>query len=217
MPDQPKVRVAVVDDHPLVRKGLLQLLQTDPRIELVGEAESIAGAMELIRAQKPQVVLLDISLGAENGLTVPELVRSEFTRGPKILFLSMHAEDAIVARALNAGGSGYLVKSSDTAEILSAIHRVFEGGIYIGTNLDAQKISALRAELTNSYQQAPELTPRELEVLRLVAEGLSAKEVATKLKISHRTVEVHRNNMLRKLGVKNSAELVVVAHRLLIV
>ncbi len=217
MPELRKVRVAVVDDHPLVRKGLLQLLQTDPGIEIAGEAECIAGVMELMRVEKPQVILLDISLGTENGLTVPELLRVEFPSVPRIIFLSMHAEEAIVARALNAGGSGYLVKSSDTSEILSAIHRVFEGEIYIGTNLDSQKISALHAELTNSFQQAPALTPRELEVLRLVAVGLSAKEVANQLKISHRTVEVHRNNMLRKLGVKNTAELVVVAHRLLIV
>lgn len=212
-----KIRVAVVDDHPLVRNGLIQLLQTDSRIELVGEAESIAGVMELIRTEKPNVILLDISLGTENGLTLPDLIRATFTGGPKIVFLSMHTEDAIVARALNAGGSGYLVKSSDSSEILSAIHRVFEGGIYIGTNLDSQKINALRAELADSFQQSPTLTSRELEVLRLVASGLSAKEVANKLRISHRTVEVHRNNMLKKLGVKNSAELVVVAHRLLIV
>jgi two-component system, NarL family, response regulator NreC len=217
MSEHRRIRVVVVDDHPLVRSGLKQLLQTDPKIEVSGEAESIAGVLELLRTAKPDVILLDISLGNENGLTLPDQIRAKFNYPPRIVFLSMHAEEAIVARALNTGGSAYLVKSSDTSEILSAIHRVFEGGTYIGKNLDSEKIDALREELAGSFQHPPTLTVRELEVLRLVAAGLSAKEVANKLKISPRTVEVHRNNMLKKLGVKNSTELVAVAHRLLMV
>lgn len=217
MSERRKIRVAVVDDHPLVRNGLNQLLQTDPKIELAGEAESISGVLELLRTEKPDVILLDISLGAENGLTLPQQIRTECSYLPKIIFLSMHAEEAIVARALNAGGSAYLVKSSDTSEILSAVHGVFEGRTYIGRNLDSEKVNHLRAELAGSFQHTPRLTVRELEVLRLVAAGLSAKEVAGKLQISPRTVEVHRNNMLKKLGVKNSTELVAVAHRLLMV
>jgi DNA-binding NarL/FixJ family response regulator len=204
------VRVLVVDDHPLVREGLCQLLGKSKWIQVVGAAESGVQALEQVKERKPDVVLMDISLGKESGILVAEQLRS-VKSDCKILFLSMHSEEVIVARALSAGGAGYLLKSNDTAEIVEAIRVVQSGSRFLSRSLNAENVQKYMDEVRFGDSLERPVSERELEVLKLVAEGLSAKEVAARLGISHRTVEVHRNSLIRKLGARNSAELVKIA------
>lgn len=199
-----RIKVMLADDHALIREGFRSLLGKNELFEIVGEAENGRELMEQITATQPDVVLTDISMPQMTGLEVMERIKR--TRPEiKFIILTMHEEREYIMRALTAGAEGYLFKNVEKAELEKAVKTVYEGGKYFSAAIT----NILAAHMARPIPtQVAEITPREKEVLELVAEGQSTKQIADKLGISIRTVESHRINMLKKLEVSNSAELI---------
>jgi DNA-binding NarL/FixJ family response regulator len=199
-----KIKVLLVDDHSLVRRGFRRMLEDEPDIVVVGEASDGDEAVRLARELAPQVIVMDCALPGTSGLVATRKILETSPR-KAILMLSMHSEDTLVRQALEAGARGYILKSAIDLELATAIRRVAAGEVV----LDAQlaRPSALRGERNAG------LTPRELEILQLIVNGKSNKEIADDLKLSANTVAVHRANIMETLGIHKTAELVVYAIR----
>ena len=199
-----KIKVLLVDDHSLVRRGFRRMLEAEPDIVVVGEASNGDEAVRLARELAPQVIVMDCALPGTSGLVATRKILETSPR-KAILMLSMHSEDTLVRQALEAGARGYILKNAIDLELAAAIRRVAAGEVV----LDAQlaRPSALRGERNAG------LTPRELEILQLIVNGKSNKEIADDLKLSANTVAVHRANIMETLGIHKTAELVVYAIR----
>ncbi|MGZ4731802.1 MAG: response regulator [Terriglobales bacterium] len=202
MPD--KISVLLVDDHSLVRRGFRRILEDEPDIEVTGEAGDGAEAIRLAHELKPDVVVMDCAMPNMNGLLA---TRKILEQQPKtlVLMLSMHPEETLVRQALDAGARGYVLKNAVDLELGAAIRRVVAGE----TVLDSQ----LSRPSTLKGDRDEHLTPRELEILQMIVEGKSNKEIATVLDLSANTVAVHRANIMDALGIHKTAELVVYAIR----
>lgn len=199
-----KIRILLADDHPLIRAGFKSLLGKNERFEIVGEAENGKELLELAGTLQPDIILADISMPLTNGLDALEQLSSVYP-SIKSVVLTMHEEREYILRALKVGASGYLLKNIERFELERAIITVFEGGKYfspIVTNILADAV------VKPEVHDLGDITPREKEVLDLVAKGNSTKQVADILGISVRTVESHRINMLKKMKVNNTAELI---------
>lgn len=199
-----KIRILLADDHPLIRAGFKSLLGKNDRFEIVGEAENGKELLEYASTLLPDIVLSDISMPLINGLDALEQV-ADLHPSIKFILLTMHEEREYILRALKVGASGYLLKSIERFELERAIITVYEGGKYFSpmvTNILADAVA--KPEVIDHA----DITPREKEVLELVAKGNSTKQVADILGISVRTVESHRINMLKKMKVSNTAELI---------
>lgn len=194
-----QIRLALVDDHSLVRDGIKALLSVTPNVAVVGEAENGAHAMEMIEQCKPDLLLVDINLPDINGLVLTRQLRE---RHPllQVLVLSMHDSKEYVSESLRAGASGYVLKNSPSREIVAAIEAIANGGTFYSAEI-AQK-------LLLDDGSSSELTPRESEVLYKMAQGMNNKEMARELNISVRTVETHRLSIRRKLKIDKPAALV---------
>ena len=202
-------RVLLADDHRVLSDGLKSLLE--PHFEVIG---IVADGRELVAAAKrldPDVVVLDISMPSLNGIDAARQLRSAGAR-PKLVFLTMHREVTYAARALEAGASGYVMKHSAASELVTAIQEALKGGTYITPQI-ASELLGLWRRGAPAAEVSGELTPRQQEVLQLVAEGRSAKEIATILGISRRTAEFHKARLMESLGVKSMAELIQYAIR----
>jgi DNA-binding NarL/FixJ family response regulator len=197
-----KITVLLVDDHALVRRGFRRLLEDDAAIQVVGEGSNGEDAIRLTTELKPQVIVMDAAMPGTGGL---EATRTILARHPKaaIIMLSMHSEETLVRQALKAGARGYVLKNALELDLAAAVKRVAAGEQVIDPALI--KPDPLPGERNRR------LTPRELEVLQLICDGLSNKEIATKLDLSANTVAVHRANIMNTLGVHKTAELVVYA------
>ena len=196
----------MVDDHPVLRAGLRQLLEGDDRLSVVGEAATVRDAVLQARAVQPDVVLLDIRLdGGYSGLhVIPELLRER--PAARILIFSAHSDPSLLRDAFAAGASGFVGKDAAQGDLIGAILEVAAGGRYVQASLGALLVEAEHAEAARA--QADPLSPREREVLRLLALGHTNQEIGLVLEISVRTVETHRTRMMRKLGAENRADLV---------
>ncbi len=201
---EPSITVLLVDDHSLVRRGFRRLLEDDPEIRVVGEAEDGHQAVELAAQLRPRVVVMDFALPSMNGAVA---ARQILKSAPEtaILILSMHSEASYVRTCLEAGAHGYLLKNAMDLEMVSAVKKVAAGERVLDPRLDP---SAFAPDA-----QLPQLTTRELEVLQLIVHGKSNKEIAAVLGLSANTVAVHRANIMQALGIHNTAELVVYAIR----
>jgi len=197
-----KITVLLVDDHALVRRGFRRLLEDDTDIQVVGEGSNGDDALRLTTELKPHVIVMDAAMPGTGGL---EATRNILARHPKaaIIMLSMHAEETLVRQALKAGARGYVLKNALELDLAAAVKRVAAGEQVIDPALI--KPDPLPGERNRR------LTPRELEVLQLICDGLSNKEIAVKLELSANTVAVHRANIMNTLGVHKTAELVVYA------
>jgi DNA-binding NarL/FixJ family response regulator len=203
-------RVLLADDHRVLSEGLRSLL--DPHFDVVG---IVADGRELLAVAKrldPDVVVLDISMPSLNGIDAARQLRSAGDR-PKLVFLTMHREVTYAARALEAGASGFVLKHSAASELVTAIHEALKGGTYITPQIASELLSFYRRVAPTGAEVSGKLTPRQREVLQLVAEGRSAKEIATILCISRRTAEFHKARVMESLGVKSMAELIQYAIR----
>jgi DNA-binding NarL/FixJ family response regulator len=199
-----KIKVLLVDDHSLVRRGFRRMLEDEADIVVIGEASNGDDAVRLARELAPQVIVMDCALPGTSGLAATRKILG--TAPPKaILMLSMHSEDTLVRQALDAGARGYILKNAVDLELATAIRRVAAGEIV----LDAQ----LARPATLRGERNAGLTARELEVLQLIVNGKSNKEIADDLKLSANTVAVHRANIMETLGIHKTAELVVYAIR----
>ena len=202
MPD--KISVLLVDDHNLVRRGFRRILEDEPDITVAGEAGNGSEAIKLAEELRPKVIVMDCAMPVMNGL---EATRQILARNPLalVLMLSMHPEETLVRQALEAGARGYVLKNAVDLELGAAIRRVVKGE----TVLDSQ----LKRPAALKGKRHAGLTPRELEVLQMIVDGKSNKEIASALDLSSNTVAVHRANMMDTLGIHKAAELVVYAIR----
>lgn len=203
MPDH-QISVLLVDDHSLVRRGFRRMLEDESDIRVVGEASDGEEALKLARSLKPQVVVMDCALPGMNGLQATRKILQQFP-DTRVLMLSMHTEDTWVKQALDAGARGYVLKNAMDLELSSAIRRIVNGETVLDGQLSGQQ--SLKGERNSG------LTPRELEILQLICDGKSNKEIAGQLELSANTVAVHRANIMDALGIHKTAELVVYAIR----
>ncbi len=207
------IRVLLVDDHKILRAGLRRLLESEPDLKIVGEAEDGRTAVNLVGDFAPDVVLMDISMHDMNGI---EATRQIVDRRPatKVIVLSMHSGQKLVADVLKAGASGYLLKDCDFGEITTAIRTAASGRTYLCPQIaTVLRDDYLRRLLQADIPTASGLTPREREVLQLIAEGKSTKEIAYCFNLSVKTVEVHRQRIMEKLKIRSVAELTKYAIR----
>jgi DNA-binding NarL/FixJ family response regulator len=205
------VRILVADDHEVVRQGLRRLLEARPGWEICGEASNGREAVEKARELKPDVVVLDHSMPGLNGT---EATRQIIERVPRteVLILTMHGSEELIRGALEAGARGYVLKSDASRDLIAAVHALVEHKAFLSSSASGPVLDGyLRRPQTPTSQQV--LTPREREILQLVAEGRSNKEIAVTLKISTKTVEAHRANMMHKLGLTSVSQLVRFAIR----
>lgn len=214
----PRKTIVIIDDHPLLREGLRAVISKKKEYEVVGEAGDGREGLRMVQELKPDLVLTDLSLPDQDGI---ELIRDILTSVPqtKVLVITVHNQISYIVDALKAGATGYLVKESAAERLLDAIRYVSEGRYFLDSTLAPRVVEILKGELPrarktptdNNYRS---LTQREQQVMRLLAEGVSNKEIADKLCISPKTAENHRSNIMQKLGLHNRMELVRYAARL---
>ncbi|NQW17319.1 MAG: response regulator transcription factor [Chloroflexi bacterium] len=208
MPDSP-VRVVIADDHDIVRAGIRMLLEAQPDIEVIGEASDGKEIIQLANSLQPDVILMDISMPGATGIEATRTIKSA-NPGIEIVGLTMHAEDRYFFQMLQAGASGYVVKGAAPQELLDAVRAASRGEAYIHPSL-ARKLIGDYMSRTGGTAENPtiqSLTQREIEVLRLIVDGKTGREIAEDLNISPNTVERHRQNIMGKLGLHNRTELV---------
>jgi DNA-binding NarL/FixJ family response regulator len=208
-----KIRVLLVDDHVLVRAGIRSLLEKMDFVEVAGEADNGRMAMEMVRANPPDIVLMDIAMKELNGLEAAGRITKEFPQ-VKVIILSMLAKEDFVAQALRSGAKGYLLKDAATNELETALQTVMRGGTYFSETISRMMVG--RNITTDSGPQSPldHLTPRQREILQLIAEGKPTKEIAFILKVSAKTVETHRALLMDRLNIHDVPGLVRYAIRM---
>jgi DNA-binding NarL/FixJ family response regulator len=207
------LRVLIVDDHALFRRGLQMVLASEPDIEVVGEASDGAEAVEKAKALRPNVVLMDVRMPKRSGIEAAGAIREELPEA-KILMLTMSDEEADLYEAIKAGASGYLLKEISIEEVPDAIRSVWAGQSRISPSMASKLLSefaAMSQRGGDSKGAGAQLTPREMQVLKLVAQGLNNKDIAEKLFISENTVKNHIRNILDKLHLHSRMEAVVYA------
>jgi DNA-binding NarL/FixJ family response regulator len=205
------VRILLADDHPLVRAGVRRILETQPGITVAGEVSDGDAALDFLRADPVDVLVLDLTMPGTDGFEVLRQVKATLP-GMKVLVLTMHADAEYVARAVQDGADGYLLKDSAVQDLVAAIEAVQAGRAYYSPPVQRELSELLRAHSAPPRPMAT-LTEREREVVGLVVKGLSTKEIASRLDISTRTVETHRANLMRKLNLKSVALLTQFAIR----
>ena len=210
--DAAPIRVLVVDDHAVVREGIRHVLAGEPGFEVVGEAANGEQALALARSQRPDVVVLDVTMPGESGLRVAPRLRAAVPNA-RVLIMSMHENAEYVREGVRAGASGYLLKDSAAAELRLAVRAVHAGGTYFSTHAALGLSGAIPPAPPAEPDPPPPappadgLTARERDVLGGIARGLTNKEIAGELGISHRTVESHRESLMRKLNIRTVAGL----------
>jgi len=205
-------KVILADDHALVRAGIRSLLESLPGIEVAAETGDGLEAVQLVRRLQSDAILLDITLPGLNGLEVAQQI-TRMESPTRILMLSMHAGAEYVARALLAGASAYLIKDSAFEELSTALEFLFRGQRYLSQSVDEQTVERI---LTSQHVEQPELaplTPRQRQILQLIAEGYATREIAERLHLSVKTVETHRAQLMDRLGIYDVAGLVRLAIR----
>jgi two-component system response regulator NreC len=206
------IRLLIADDHTVMRECLVTTLRASGDCLVVAEAGDGIAAIEMAHAAKPDVAVIDISMPRLNGIEVVRRLTAELPR-TRVLVLTMHEEEEYVLQVVRAGASGYLIKHAATSDLIDAIRAIAGGGVYFGpyaTRIMAEQLQQPRTATVDPYGA---LSAREREVLHLVVDGLTIKEIAQRLDISTKTAENHRGRVLTKLGMRNSAELVRYAMR----
>lgn len=207
-----RLRVLLADDHSLVRAGLLLLLKDFPNIEALFEAENGREVLEMAKKQRPDIVLMDISMSELNGLeTTARLTKS--SPQVRVIILSAHSGQDYVIKALRAGASGYLLKDSSPNELERAFSAVMSGGYYLSPVVSATVIDDYLQRMKEEVDPLEQLTPRQREILQLIAEGKSTKEIAYLLKVSVKTIETHRAQLMERMDIHDVPGLVRLAIR----
>jgi len=204
------IRIAIVDDHPMFREGVARSLGEIGGFELVGEGASAEDAERLVQAVAPDILLLDISMPG-GGLVAAANILAR-SSGQKIVMLTVSEANADIAQALNAGVRGYVLKGVGSKMLAEILHNVAAGESYVSPTLSARLLSGLLQPASSKPDPIRQLTSREAEILRLVAEGLSNKEVATRLALQEKTIKHHMTRVLAKLNVRNRTEAALLMH-----
>jgi len=200
-------RVLIADDHTLVRAGIRALLEKLPEVQVVAEASDGRDALQMVKTHQPDVVLMDIAMPGLNGLEATRRVVKEFPRA-NVLILSMYASEEYVWQALSAGAAGYLLKGAELSELALAIQAVTRGDTYLSPPISKQVIKDYVRRVGGEETLFERLTPRQREILQLIAEGATTKEIGKALEISVKTVETHRAQLMERLGIRDVAGLV---------
>lgn len=214
IPPKKKVKILLVDDHQIIREGLMHLLHDESDLSVVGEAENGLEALEKIKKLHPDLVILDINMPVMNGLECARQITENFPQ-VKILVLTMLNEQEHIRNMLQIGVDGYILKNSGRTELVTAIHQIMKGENYFSDevkNLVMMELVKKRTESSKSSENKIPLTPREIDILQLIVEEYTNQEIAEKLFISVRTVDAHRRNLLEKTGARNTAGLVRFAY-----
>ena len=208
-----KVRIILVEDHVILREGLRSLLDMEGDFEVVGEADSCDAGLEVVKSVAADIVITDIGLPGRSGLTlIPEL--KQYNAAMRVLVLTAHCTDEYVRAALESGADGYVLKEASRAELMVGIRTLMQGQKYFSTPVTSRVVSGFLGHSTSPQgRSGSKITPRESEVLTLIASAFSTKEIARKLDLSVKTVEKHRSNLMRKLGLKSSAAVTLYAVR----
>jgi DNA-binding NarL/FixJ family response regulator len=205
------LKIMVVDDHKLIRKGIKALIQKEKRITSIVEADSAENALELIQKERPNIIITDLSMPGFSGMHLITEVKKAY---PEIgvLVLSMHNDEDYIMDALNAGAMGYLTKDAPPEEIIDAINSLSIGKMYYSSSLtDILARQIIQKKKKEELIKSVKITNREIEVLKLIIDGYSNKDIANKLILSKRTIDNHRSNLMRKIGAKNTADIVRLA------
>ena len=206
------VKILVADDHAIVRTGLRSIIKAEPSLHLVGEATGGLETIELIKKYHPDILLLDMSMPDLDGIIVLKKIKPDFPK-MKVLFLTIHEDEALLREAIKFGASGYILKKAAESELISAIQTVMRGDLFIDTSLLRQLVDDDASKWEESHATYEPLTSREMDVLRLIARGYTNRQAGLELSISTRTVEGHRANIYKKLGVNSRVELVRFARK----
>lgn len=212
-PSPARKQILIVDDHPMMREGLAQLVDHEPDLHAAAQAESAAQALGTVNTDRPDLVLLDISLPDRSGL---ELIKDLHTLHPElpILVVSMHDESIYAERVLRAGGRGYIMKQEGGKKLMQAIRQVLNGQVYVSEKMSARILELFSGRRAETAQSAVErLSDREFEVFQLIGQGQGTRQIAQRLRLSVKTVEVHRANIRKKLELASGADLVRYAIR----
>ncbi|MCX7625671.1 MAG: response regulator transcription factor [Candidatus Sumerlaeaceae bacterium] len=201
-----RLKIVIVDDHPVIRRGVRDILAENPLFEVVGEAASGLEALQRVRETRPDLVLLDVTLPDRTGIEVLKDIRDWFPQ-IKVLVLSIHSEEQYAVRALRAGAVGYITKESAPEDLLQAIEAVLEGDIFV-TETIARKLTKLTTRHETPETPHELLSDREFEVLRLLGQGKGISQIAAELGVSVKTVSTYRARILEKLGKESTAELI---------
>jgi DNA-binding NarL/FixJ family response regulator len=204
-----KHRLLIVDDHPLFREGLRQIIERDPELTVCGEASSAAEALEAIPQIKPDLVLVDISLGGTSGIDLLKAIRNEYEELP-VLVVSMHEESLYAERALRAGAMGYIMKHEPGKTVKAAIHKLLGGEMYLSEKMSSAVISKfMRGQGDRPASPIELLSDRELEVFRMLGQGKGTRQIAQDLDITIATVNSFRNRIKEKLHLKTATEVML--------
>jgi|UniRef100_UPI003784CD4A DNA-binding NarL/FixJ family response regulator len=200
-------RVVLIDDHPIMRHGLAQLVRGEAGLEVCGEAGSAREGLEVVGRLKPDLAIIDLTLPDKNGLELVKDIRAMHP-ATQCLVLSMHDEALYGERSLRAGARGYVMKEEAADHLINAIQKVLGGGLYVSETLNARMLEQVTGSARARTSGMDSLTDRELEILALVGNGVATKNIAAQLSISARTVEAHRSHIKEKLGITDGAALV---------
>ena len=201
------IRILIADDHGVLRAGLRALLNAEPGLEVVGEAADGLTALQLAAELRPDVALMDLSMPGLDGIQVTRQLK-ETLPGTRVLILTVHEDESLLREAIQAGASGYIIKRAVESELINAIRAVCSGDLYVHPTLTRALLRDLSPAIASDQAPTESLTPREIDVLRLIAQGYTNRQVAEKLHVSVRTVESHRANLTSKLDIASRAELV---------
>ena len=209
------IRIVLCDDHQIIREGLRSLLEKQPDMSVVGEALNGLGAIKLVAEKKPDIVILDIAMPEMNGIAT---ARRIFMDNPKVkvLALSMHSDHHFVTEMLEAGASGYMLKDSAFGELTNAIRTIISGGLFISPHIAGNVLEEFSRRAKPGHtpvRHVTQLSQREKEILQFISEGHSTKEIASKINVSVKTVETHRQHIMQKVGAHNVAALTKYAVR----
>jgi DNA-binding NarL/FixJ family response regulator len=207
------IRVVLADDHVLIRAGLRVLLHSLPNIEVIGEASDGHEAIDVITRHQPDVVMMDIGMPGLNGVDSTRRIIKQFPR-TRVIMLSMHANEEYVGQALEAGAMGYLLKGAEPAELELVFKAVMRGETYLSPTIAKQLVQDYLSNRKEKVNLLPDLTARQREVLQLIAEGCSTKDIANKLKLSVKTIDTHRTELMHRLDIHEVAGLVRYAIRI---
>src|SRR5215467_9937785 len=204
-----KIRVMLTDDHTLFRQGIRTLLSSEPDLEVVGEASNASEAVNLARQVRPDVVLMDIGMPGMSSFEATRVIRKE-RPGTHVVFLSMYDDEDYLSEGVEIGASGYVLKDSPADQLVTAIREVQRGGSFLSSRLLTRLVDDFRMQGKGPIRQPRfgTLTKREREILKMLAEGRSVKEIAASFDLSVKTVEAHKFNLMRKLDIHNKAQLV---------